>query len=173
MIDCLIINILVVTLYSLRNSDYLIIKICIFSISAVQNPLSVLLGLKSIPKIVNGKVIAGDTTSARLTLLKKLPPLDSKPSLNHPDYPELSDQDEDLFEYDWVDNVQNQNFEPTDYSAEDNLFSFPKLEFRHLVRFICAYRVHRNMFLKSYYCKITNDNFSTIIIVENKSRDAI
>ena len=67
-----------------------------FSISAVRNPLSVLLGLKSIPKIVNGKVIAGDTASARLTLLKKLPVLDKKPSLNHPDYPDLSDKEEDL-----------------------------------------------------------------------------
>ena len=57
-----------------------------FLISAVQNPLSVLLGLKSIPKIVNGKVIAGDTSSTRLTLLKKLPVLGRKPSLNHPDY---------------------------------------------------------------------------------------
>jgi len=50
--------------------------------SAVQSPLNVLLGLKSMPKIVNGKVIAGESTSARLTLLKKLPFLDRKPTLN-------------------------------------------------------------------------------------------
>ena len=43
------------------------------------------------PKIVNGKVIAGVTTSARLTLLKKLPILDRKPTLNHPDHPNISD----------------------------------------------------------------------------------
>ena len=78
-------------MYSFRDSNYLTIKICIFLNSAVHNPLSVLLGLKSIPKIVNGKVIAGDTTSARLTLLKKLPVWDRKPSLNHLDYPNLSD----------------------------------------------------------------------------------
>ena len=74
-----------------------------------------LLGLKSIPKIVNGKVIAGDTTSARLTLLKKLPVLDRKPSLNHTYYPDLSDYMEDLSEYDRVDNLQNQNYGPIDY----------------------------------------------------------
>jgi len=50
--------------------------------SAVQSPLNVLLGLKSIPKIVNGKVIAGESTSARLTLLKKLPLMDRKPTIN-------------------------------------------------------------------------------------------
>ena len=61
----------------------------ISSISAVQSPLSVLRGLKSMPKIVNGKVIAGESTSARLTLLKKLPSLDRKPTLNLPDYQDL------------------------------------------------------------------------------------
>jgi len=58
--------------------------------SAIQSPLHVLLGLKSIPKIVNGKVIAGDTSNAQLTLLKKLPVLGRKPSLNHPNY-EITD----------------------------------------------------------------------------------
>ena len=75
-------------------------NISYFSISAIRSPLSVLLGLKSMPKVVNGKVIAGDTTSARLTLLKKLPVLDRKPSLNHPAYPDLSDYIEGLSEYD-------------------------------------------------------------------------
>jgi len=83
--------------------------------SAVQNPLNVLLGSKSIPNLVNGKVIAGDTTSARLTLLKKLPVLDRKQSLNHPAYPDLTDYIEGLSEYDWMDNQQNQNYEPIDY----------------------------------------------------------
>ena len=113
-------------MYPTTDSDYLIIQhFHIFSISAVKSPLNVLLGLKSIPKIVSGKVIAGDTTSARLTLLKKLPILDRKSSLNHPDYPDLSDNVKDLSEYDRVDKLQNQNDEPNDYSAKDNLFSFP------------------------------------------------
>jgi len=57
--------------------------------SAVRSPLSVLLGLKSMPKIVNGKVIAGEPRSARLTLLKKLPVLGKKPTLNQPDDQDL------------------------------------------------------------------------------------
>ena len=66
------------------------------------------------PKIINGKVIAGDTTSARLTLLKKLPVLGRKPSLNHPDYPNLSDYEKDLSEYDRLYTLLNQNYEPID-----------------------------------------------------------
>ena len=79
------------------------------------------------PKIVDEKVIAGDTASARLTLLKKLPVLDGKPSLNHPDYSDLSYYEEYLAQsrLDRLDNLQNQNYESIDYSAEGNLFSIP------------------------------------------------
>ena len=50
-------------------------------ISAAHNPLSVLLGLlgmKSMPKIARGKIIAGDSTNVQVTLLKKLPHLKKK-----------------------------------------------------------------------------------------------
>ena len=69
-------------------------------ISAVQTPLSVLRELKSMPKIVNGIVIAGDSTSAGLTMLKKLPVLDKKSTLNQPDDQGWYDYDEDYSEYD-------------------------------------------------------------------------
>ena len=88
-------------MYSLTDFDYLIDKkIHIFSISAVRSPLSVLLRLKSMPKIVNGKVIAGEPRSARLTLLKKLPVLGKKPTLNQPDDQDLYDYEGDYSEYD-------------------------------------------------------------------------
>ena len=94
---------------SLTDFDYLIDKkFHIFSISAVRSPLSVLLRLKSMPKIVNGKVIAGEPRSARLTLLKKLPVLGKKPTLNQPDDQYLYDYEGDYSEYD---EPLNKNYE--------------------------------------------------------------
>lgn len=62
-----------------------------------------LLGLKSLPKIFNGKVIAGESKSARLTLLKKLPVFDKKPTLNQPDSQDQYDYEEYYPEYDKID----------------------------------------------------------------------
>merc|ERR1712212_209863 len=58
--------------------------------SAVESPLSVLLGMKSMPKIVRGQIIAGDSTNVQVTLLKKLPHLEKKPELptDYPNYNE-------------------------------------------------------------------------------------
>ena len=100
-------------MYSLTDFDYLNNKkFHISSISAVGSPLSVLLGLKSMPKIVNGKVIAGEPRSARLTLLKKLPVLGKKPTLNQPDDQNLNDYDEDYSEYD---EPLNKNYDEVEY----------------------------------------------------------
>ena len=77
------------------------------------------------PKIVDEKIITGETTSARLLQLNKLPVLDEKPSLKDPDYSDLSDYEEYLAKsgLDRLDNLWNQNCESIDYSANDNLFS--------------------------------------------------
>merc|ERR1712136_219479 len=57
---------------------------------AVQSPLSVLLEMKSMPPIIGGKIIAGDSANVQLTLLKKLPNLEKKPEMpiDYPDYNE-------------------------------------------------------------------------------------
>ena len=65
--------------------------------------------MKSMPEIVGGKIIAGDSTNVQVTLLKKLPDLEKKIELpikypnqnekmpNYPDYvPHYS-----LFDYDY------------------------------------------------------------------------
>ena len=76
------------------------------------------------PKIVDKKIIARDTTSARLAKLNKLLVFDEKPSLKDPDYSDLSDYEEYLATsgLDRLDNLWNQNYELIDYSANDNLF---------------------------------------------------
>ena len=100
-------------MYSLTDFDYLNNKkFHISTISAVGSPLSVLLGLKSMPKIVNGKVIAGEPRSARLTFLKKLPVLGKKPTLNQRDDQDLNDYDEDYSEY--VEQL-NKNYDEVEY----------------------------------------------------------
>ena len=112
-------------LYKISRTDFDCLinkKFHIFAISAVRSPLSVLLGLKSMPKIVNGKVIAGESRSAGLTLLKKLPGLDKKPTLNQPDDQDLYDYDGDYSEYDEplnknYDELYAKNFGPISYAT--------------------------------------------------------
>merc|ERR1712136_522257 len=57
---------------------------------AVQSPLSVLLEMKSMPPIIGGKIIAGDSANVQLTVLKKLPNLEKKPEMpiDYPNYNE-------------------------------------------------------------------------------------
>ena len=71
----------------------------IFLISAVQSPLNVLLGLESMPKIVGGMIIAGDSSNARVTLLKKLPDLDNYTPTDYQYTPEYSIDDEEYSIY--------------------------------------------------------------------------
>ena len=87
--------------------NYVFIISFLFSfISAIHNPLSVLLGLlemKSMPKIARGKIIAGDSTNVQVTLLKKLPYLKEKSEVpnNDPIYVEKIPPPPDYFPYDY------------------------------------------------------------------------
>ena len=69
----------------------------------------VLLGMKSVPKIVSGKIIAGDSTNVQVTIFKQLPDLEKMPELSNdypnydkiaPNYPDYIPYEEDHPEYD-------------------------------------------------------------------------
>ena len=79
-----------------------VIKFIFLWISAIQSPLSVLLGMKSMPKIVGGKIIAGDSTNVQVTVLKKLPDLEKKTELptDYPNYDEKIPHPSDYVPYD-------------------------------------------------------------------------
>ena len=51
------------------------------------------------PKIVGGKIIAGDSSNARVTLLKKLPDLDNYTPTDYQYTPEYSIDDEEYSIY--------------------------------------------------------------------------
>ena len=75
--------------------------------------------MKSMPKIVGGKIIAGDSTNVQVTVLKKLPDLKKKPELpkNQPSYGEKIPPPPDYVDY------------PDDYMMNHHDDDYP--EFSH------------------------------------------
>ena len=58
--------------------------------------------MKSIPTIVSGKIIAGDSTNVQVTILKKLPDLEKNPELpnDYPNYDKIAPNYPDYIPYD-------------------------------------------------------------------------